>query len=292
MIAPAVDTMTTRPPTNGVPDAQAGGADRAAPPPPDPPPFDLPPPGSPDAPSVLVFGLYKAGSTLLHAVAERLAPRAGLAFCNVAGELFRRGVQLHEAPRATARLFHPAGYCYAGFREMPRGFDIPILDRARSVLLVRDPRDILVSHYFSVTRSHVLPAGGSARHALEAARAEAARRTVDEHVAAMAPWISELFRFYRAALAQPGCRVYRYEDVVFDKPAWLASMCRHFGWAIPQDDIAAVAAEHDLRPAAEDPHRHVRRVRPGDFREKLRPETIAALNESLAHLLDRFGYAP
>lgn len=47
----------------------------------------------------------------------------------------------------------------------------------------------------------------------------------------------------------------------------------------------------DRRPAQERPDKHVRRVTPGDHREKLQPATIARLNEAFGDVLERFGYS-
>ena len=75
------------------------------------------------------------------------------------GEFFNLGIRAPQAPASTSRIFLDRGYCYGGFRFLPESFEIPILGQVKSLLLVRDPRDMLVSHYFSTRSSH--PAPGS-----------------------------------------------------------------------------------------------------------------------------------
>ena len=53
---------------------------------------------------------------------------------------------------------------------------------------------------------------------------------------------------------------------------------------------AQVAARHDIVPKGENEDQHIRRVRPGDHLDKLRPDTIEQLNEIFAPFLDHYGY--
>jgi len=58
-------------------------------------------------------------------------------------------------------------------------------------------------------------------------------------------------------------------------------------WSI----IAKVAADNDVRPATEEVGKHIRKGAPGDHREKLKPETIDALNAQFRDIGQRYGYA-
>jgi hypothetical protein len=53
----------------------------------------------------------------------------------------------------------------------------------------------------------------------------------------------------------------------------------------------AIAAAHDIIPQTERPDQHIRQAHPGDYRRKLKPETIAALNAVLGRFFLTFGYA-
>jgi hypothetical protein len=46
-----------------------------------------------------------------------------------------------------------------------------------------------------------------------------------------------------------------------------------------------------VKPVGEDIRSHMRKVTPGDYREKLRPETIAELNRRFSEVLDALGYS-
>jgi hypothetical protein len=255
---------------------------------------DLPPAPS-DAPSVVAMSLHKAGSTLLYDLLRGLAPLAGLAFVSVQDHFFRAGLAQKDLPAETASLFLPRGYCYGGFRGAPP-FDIPILPSARSVILVRDPRDMAVSEFYSITRSHVIPPpskDGTQPHFLALAREKVGRRGLDQHVVAAARGIERQFeRLQVLGLFQrPNVAIYRYEDVIFRKREWVADLCAWYGWDIAPADRQARADRFDIVPAVPDPDAHIRQVHPGSHRRELRPETVATIDGILDHWLRLFRYA-
>lgn len=237
------------------------------------------------AASIFIVGLIKSGSTLLNRLMRPLSEAAGFHFNAPANDFRRKGLELRDA-KVT---FDPVGQAYGGFRHLP--WPLPDFAANRTVLLVRDPRDALTSLYFSVAYSHGPPGSTDTTLLLrkfEARRAKARAMTIDAFV------LDEVGAF--AALAEktidhiPAHRLYRYEDVVFDKLPWTLDMLDYFGLSVPERRVAAIVGRNDVRPSEEDPQAHVRRVTPGDHREKLKPQTIAALDHRLAPLLRRFGY--
>lgn len=250
----------------------------------------IPRPANPEAPSVLLFALPKAGSVLLERLVAPMSRLAGLGWISVPGALFARGLRDTDPRPELARVFVPRGYCYGGFRRFPLGFDIPILDACRRIFLVRDPRDMLVSHYFSLLLSHPMPGAGSAAEGFERQRRRVAEIGIDEHVLEAARPYREMFAGYARVLDLPDTRLFRYEDVIFQKRRWVRDIADHFGWSIPDEDADAIADAQDILPEEERPSEHVRQVRPGNYRLKLRDATIARLNEIFADELERFGY--
>lgn len=252
---------------------------------------ELPKPGS--APSVLAFSLPKAGSTLLFDLLARLCPHAGLTYVSLEDSFYAAGVHPHDQPLESAELFEARGYCYGGFRGVPP-YDVPILGSAATVLLVRDPRDMLVSLYHSLVRSHWIPTLGEGDpHFMQKLRANATARTIDEHALMASHTVQGQFDRYAAlGLAwRSNVVVYRYEDVVYRKREWADDLCDWFGWSIPASGRDEAAASVDVFPAYPDPTAHVRQVHPGNHRTELAPATIAALDVVFARTLHRFGYA-
>jgi hypothetical protein len=254
----------------------------------------LPPTSRPDLPSVFAFGLKKCATVMVDRVLAMLTERLGMGLFSPHGDLWNRGVPPWKAPEDSAGLYRAHGYAYGVFRFFPTTYEVPLLLTNRSVLQVRDPRDILVSHYYSMAWSHPRPTvEGELMEVFDERRARARSIDVDEHVLEWADWLAACFDGLEPLLASPLCRVFRYEDIIFDKRAWLDRLIHHFGW---EDEIDGALRDSvieavDIRPGSERPSSHIRSVKPGNHREKLRAETIAALDERFAPVLDRYCYA-
>jgi hypothetical protein len=236
-------------------------------------------------PSIFIVGLLKSGSTLLNRIMRPITVAAGLSFRAPASEMFERGLELKTATVA----FEPFGHAYGGFRDLP--WPLPDFAADRTVLLVRDPRDALTSLYFSVAYSHVPPGTADSPRllrAFEARRDRVRGMSIDDFVLQEAPARARQIR--RTLANIPRRRLYRYEEIIFDKQAWVEDMVAYLGLSPPPPLVAAVVARNDVVPAEEAPLAHIRRVTPGDHREKLRPETIAALDARFARLMKTMGY--
>jgi hypothetical protein len=156
------------------------------------------------------------------------------------------------------------------------------LSQRRSVLLLRDPRDALVSEFFSYggQLSHVLPKENAEKLLQKVSQNR--DDDIDTYCLRVARGYSAKIGAYRKALGGPSHREFRYEEVFFDKRSFLAEIFAHLGIAVDPGIIASVAAKHDIRPAVEDRSKHIRKGYPGDFREKLQPSTVERLNEIFA----------
>lgn len=254
--------------------------------------LEMPPPGS--GPSCFLVGLHKAGSTLLDNIMRPIVRRAGLAYFSLASELYRAGVLINTISYDVDAMFRPAGYAYGGFRGVDGVPHLPAFANRRTVLLIRDPRDMLSSLYFSEAVSHRPPGtaqGDEAVRRFEANREAARAETIDQFVRRRTPGIAAEYRSTLEVVGRVEHRLYRYEDVVGAKLDWTNDMVAYLGLEVPRPLVESVVARNDVIPTAEDPTQHVRRVAPGDHREKFTPETIAWLDGQFADVLARFGYA-
>lgn len=231
------------------------------------------------------FAFAKSGSTLLNNLIVTYCTSCDIPTFSLFDSAFANGVPTHQIGDDAMACFAPSGVIYTGFRHYPR-FDLD-LDDCNVLLLVRDPRDMLVSMYFSVARSHVIPK----RHErLKRERAKAASLTIDEFVLSRASIFSRIHAVYQKKLPLERIKVYRYEDVVFEKRAWLADIVASLDLPVDRDLIDMVVERFDIVPQTEDDREHIRQVYPGDHRVKLEQATIERLNEQLAGFLSSYDY--
>jgi hypothetical protein len=254
--------------------------------------LSVPPPAS-GASTVLAFSMAKAGSTLLFNILQMLTPHVGLTYFSIEDRLFADNVSPLKRPTSIGNVFAPTGYCYGGFRQFP-AFPVPILHSSKALFLVRDPRDMITSLYFSLLRSHVVPEGasGGARDQLLRARGRLEEIGINRWAVEQSRNYIRMFEGYVAQGFhwRPNVAIYRYEDVIFHKPEWIDDMVSWCGWQIDGEVLRQVLAGVDVTPEAERPEEHIRQVAPGNHKRYLESATIAAINQALAEYMSLFGY--
>jgi Sulfotransferase domain len=246
-------------------------------------------------PAFFALGVRKSGSTLLHKIITFLAARNNVNAVDLPGTFFRKGLVVsHWQDVQVEHLIQP-GNIYTGFRAFP-----PALGESKAfkaglkVYMFRDPRDALVSQYFSDAYSHDIPtkeeAVGPGREIFLKKR-EAARQTdIEDYVMKHARALSNTLERYQPLLSDPNCLVLRYEDYVFQKRRLVHKVLKHFGWSLMPGQVDTLMEMVDQVPQSEDKMKFVRKAVPGDHREKLQPETIKRLNNQLRSVLDTYDY--
>ena len=85
-------------------------------------------------------------------------------------------------------------------------------------------------------------------------------------------------------------RVIRYENFLYNKMFLVDSICDWFQIGLSQNCKQTIAASVSYIPDVENPLIHIRQAHPGDYKHKLQPQTIDALNALFARFLTTFGY--
>jgi hypothetical protein len=246
----------------------------------------------PDLPILFALGVRKSGSSLMNLMLLDLAEANGWPVVLLPDKAFAAGYRYPDW-NGNPELFRilRRGNLYAGFRDAPSGlFGRPAFKDAKKILLVRDPRDALVSEYFSSAFSHRLPDERAEGSLIARRREEALAQDVESYVLAQAKQLNRTIDAYRPLIDDPNLRLFRYEDVIFDKPRWIADIAAHFGWEAPADVTAKILAERDIVPAAETPTAFIRKVVPGDHKEKLSAAGLNRLEAILSPTWRRLGY--
>jgi hypothetical protein len=190
------------------------------------------------------------------------------------------------------------GHLYGPLRLSARGEVLerlvkPALDVVRcenltACLMVRDPRDMLVSQFFHNRDGQPLRPEFHAAAERERERADAIRLGIDAYVLENAQrFIAGYERAVQLVVDHPATSVLRYEDMVND-------------WNMFKDGLRAVFdlcadalrdIEKESRPnPVEQPGAHKRSGATGDHRYKLAQDTVAALTEQFSTFLEKFGY--
>jgi hypothetical protein len=248
-------------------------------------------------PSLLHFSVNKSATQYVKSIVNRCSAATGLVNVGIHDYAFKSDFPYldklsAEEMTAYQHIFKPAGYTYSVFGGMIDG--IANLEKYLIVLMVRDPRDVLVSGYFSIAYSHVEPALGTAKYDdfLEN-RANAQAMSIDDYAIAQCDAVYETYNRYKQLLLDRHSDVYltRYEDMIDDFEIWLQGLINYCQFQVEPSLLNSLIEENEqLRPSSENVNRHIRKGKAGDYKEKLKAETIDYIESKLAPVLPSFGY--
>lgn len=240
-------------------------------------------------PSLVFFSHYRCASMMLMRRLKDLTSGLGYRVLNYQtfihtwpiGE--RENFMHNVEENRRFRRFNPLGRFYTPLRFY---VDIPDVEKFRVHLLLRDPRDVLVSRYFSEKFAHIRIDERFNQHCLEVEQMD-----IDQFALHFLEDVAGHYDLYqRNWNKMRQLRFVRYEDMIADFPGYLQGMNAFYDCGKSESEVAAIAAKENFEVTKEDKFAHKRSVKARSFESKLKPETIDALNERFAGLLDFFGW--
>ena len=106
--------------------------------------------------SFFIFGIHKSGSTLITKVFKDICKSLGITFISIDEYLFGQGISVGDI-NTNVNSFKAQNYCYGGFRRFWPDTNQFDFKNSPKILLVRDPRDAMISYYFAAKYSHIIP---------------------------------------------------------------------------------------------------------------------------------------
>ncbi len=232
---------------------------------------------------IIVHGLHKSGTMFLYQLFHRLCRQRRIAYYS--GN--------HEHPNhhlVTPDIDHDFCLCpIRTFSDAP--FPFTGNQQIRRIFHVRDPRDILVSQYYSYGWRHSDEEFNDGRHRQ---RESIQTMSIDEYVLDETHAIHPIKLRLRDLIDRDELElrhVVKYEEMVTDFPAWLARVLPPFEFRFPSlvKTRYALRYRNEFQPSS-DPGSHKRSVTPGDYLRRLQPATIQRLNELLEFELRVLDY--
>jgi hypothetical protein len=238
--------------------------------------------------------LNKAATQFVKSILARAVTEAGMTPVSLHELAFASLLPyFDELATAEATAYHtafrPLGYLYSAFGGPIEGI---ALEGFRVILMVRDPRDLLVSEYFSIAFSHMLPPDREKRREFAARRRFALEGGVDAYVLRYCDRTRTTFeRYATTLLGRPNVYFTKYESMIASFEPWLRSLLTFCELEPGTELMQALLAEGSTPvPLHEMTRTHRRQVSSGEYLRKLKDETVERLNEELAGVLAEFGY--
>jgi len=247
-----------------------------------------------DHPTTIVLSMHKGASTFISA---DLAPRVcrvfkGLEHLEI-GSLVNRGSSYEELALPSCGVFASRVYpdLIGNLIEDPEPLGGRFGDK-KLVVLRRDPRDAIVSLYYSVAYSHDPRNVRRPEQWLrlrEQLRADGLRDGI-KRLVNRAP-IKEFKAISSFVRQRPESLVTNYETLVLEFDAWLDALADHLGWDTTQLDRVRDGLSESVRPPErERPEEHKRRVRPGNWRDVFDDELEGVFRDRVGRELEEAGY--
>jgi hypothetical protein len=246
-------------------------------------------------PSLFFYTVHKCASSLF---TREVLPQVGggLHHIDYAAQLYGKEAEppfhfaerggLYGPIRVTAPDFRYPEYTHVIAPLTEPGF----LCGRRAVILVRDPRDVLVSMFFSFGFSHNRSPDPAVAALQEKRRAAIQAQGLDDFCLSEAAQQRVIFAtLHRLAGEAAEVVIVRYEDLLrdFSRAVLPLSTAMHLDAAVVE------TMRRELRPrTTEDPSSHHRSGQPGAYASKLKPDTIAPLEKELGMDWLHFGYRP
>jgi hypothetical protein len=155
--------------------------------------------------------------------------------------------------------------------------------------MIRDPRDILVSLYYSAGFTHPFSSVAEIRKKQQARRRQIQKLSLDEFALLYAG--NQVVSFEKMLTLKNDCDNFvliKYEDMIERFDYFFEQLNVFFSFS---DEIADMIHERSRPKEKEDTTVHRRSGKVGGFRTKLKEETISLLNVELKDTLDAFNYA-
>lgn len=240
--------------------------------------------------SVYFYSLHKAGTSLFTHVLRQ------------ANELIHVDYEtmLFDNELSTNLVFKKYGHLYGVFRIVNEKHTQSYIKLIRHiattdfvkdknvVCLVRDPRDIIISLYYSMGFSHTSSFNTQVENELQAARDRIKSLSLDEFALRHSPVVKERFEIlYKLSKESKNSIILRYEDLLEDFDGFLCDFSKYI--SIPrerQQELFIASRPRD----DEDLKAHKRSGKSGQYLEKLKPETVRELNQVFKPVLENFGY--
>lgn len=237
---------------------------------------------------VLHVTLHKCGSQWVRDVlcSPELAPH---------GALPNSGISLSLNVLATPELEIPDG-CFAGPIYRMNRWEWLAWKRPgdRAIVVLRDPRDRLVSEIFSQLYSH----GNDPFVAVE----RASMQNADHMQELIAKRIGSFGAILRCYVTWNGCLdddvfYLRYEDLIDDQVEHFGRIVRWLGWSVPDSVVRDVVAGHSFetrtgrRRGEDDIYSHHRKGVAGDWRNHFLRSHGEAWERMFPGVLRSIGYA-
>lgn len=244
-----------------------------------------------DRPSLVYFSHYRCASMMVNRRLLDLISGENYRHLNYQGYVHpwpisdREDFQRQRKEHAEMKRFPAKGHYFGPLRYF---VDIPNLAEMKTVVVLRDPRDVLVSRYYSERFNHVRLDKRFLRHC-----ESIEELSLDEFTLQFKEDVGAHYTFYRENSEQLKNALFvNYEEMISDFRGFLADLNLYLGLGRSEEFLDDLASQESFVVMKEDRYSHKRSVEARNFEKKLKSNTIAQLTDYFRETLLHYGWEP
>lgn len=247
--------------------------------------------------SVLFFTTHKCASTFVTALLDELDAKSPYTNMNYEGAYWELGDEINsvEVPveeflgRNSDMLLLKHGEIYGPLRKP---FDFPGREKFKHIFFFRDPRDVLVSMFYSYAYTHPEPIHTQARKIFLERRERTIEKGIDWFVLETTTEnLLPRFLGYGEILQNAeNPLILKYDEFSAETETFLKKIANYLDIELSDESLTKLtkfaSPVRDGAPELE----HKRSGRSGQWKHELKPETADKLNELFAPVLGKWGF--
>lgn len=241
--------------------------------------------------SVVAASMHKAGSTIANAIFLDFFAALGYEIDEISKKSWASHLNEAEFYLDYQKNIRADGVYY-GIARGPYVANMDKIHSLRIIVQIRDPRDCLTSLYFSQKESHTQPPDPERAKLFSERRKKIDEVGIDQFVLDLAENYKRRMEVLSKIIdSHNDILVLRYEEMTENTNKWLGQISDFLDQPITDKLHAKLSNKTRFSVDVEDSSKHKRQITPGDYKRKLKPETITQLNNILMHELHSFDYA-
>jgi len=241
-------------------------------------------------PSVLFFSTFRCGTQRVDSILRQFCNLRKLQILNLGGYWFHRGVvregEVTEKEKAE-KLYAEKGYYFGRIRPIDEGFS---LSSYKIISVVRDPRDVMVSFFYSFAYAHTPLNREFAKDAKEA-REKGLEWFVSQPRRLKV--IGDELRWILENTWNSGEGFYwKFEDMMSEFDLFLKELSVYLEIEKSSESLRQEILQDQCNAMSKGGSTlaHLRSGKKGEYKEKLSPDVVALLNEEFRDIIEGFGY--
>jgi hypothetical protein len=228
--------------------------------------------------SIIFFTVHKCVSSYVKRIIKLLAEDSGM--IHIDFESYFKNLKNSNSEKFSDKIFMKTvfknqGYYYGSFKTYR---DIPNLEDYKIVLMLRDPRDILVSEYLSMSSKNSLHYLGGNK-----IRQKNTFISIDDYVLKSAEILKQVFETYCSKfIGKDNVYFFQYKDMLFNYDIWIEKLSKHIDLNVNYKLIQSIKHSDNFSKNLENEYIYKTILNPGEYKSKLKKSTIKKLNNIFA----------